>query len=261
MGALQGVTEFLPVSSSGHLVLAKVLLGQTEIPLLFDVLLHVATLVAVVAVFRQRVLAILGAVWRRITGAGAGNKPEQEDRDDLRLLAVVVGATVFTVVIALLLKDVALAGDPKLVSALFIVTGIILIVARYFKGSDGYGELGLKHALIVGVAQGFGVLPGISRSGITISASLGAGMKRDRAGEFSFVLSIPAVLGALVLELRDAETLTAAVSVGTIVAGVIAAFVVGLFSLLLLLRMVRSGKLFYFSFYLIPLGVIGLILL
>jgi undecaprenyl-diphosphatase len=254
LGILQGATEFLPVSSSGHLAVVRSLWGLTEIPLLYDVLLHVATLLVVVIVFRGPIITIFGALGRFI-----GRKSQPEDRPYLRLVLIIALASVFTAIIGYGVSMLEVGQNPKVVSALFIVTGVILIAAHFAKGSQDYGTLGPKAAIITGVAQGFGVFPGISRAGITISAALASGIARERAGEYSFLLSIPAILGALMLQLREGGELAQAVSAGALVAGFIAAFVVGLLSLILLLRLVRSGRLYLFSLYLVPLGIVGLI--
>jgi undecaprenyl-diphosphatase len=253
-GVIQGATEFLPVSSSGHLAVLKSVLDLTEVPILFDVLLHVATLIVVVIVFRERIAKILVSLGRWI-----GRRATGEDAPNLRLAWVIVIATVVTGALGLALNELDVGMQPRIVSVLFIVTGLILIGAHFVSGARGYRDVGLKDALIVGAAQGFGVLPGISRSGITISASLAAGLSRERAGEFAFLISIPAILGALVLSLRDAGELAAAVPPAALIAGFAAALVVGLVSLMLLVRMIRRGRLFYFSFYLIPLGIAGII--
>jgi undecaprenyl-diphosphatase len=254
LGMLQGATEFLPVSSSGHLAVVRSLWGLTEIPLLYDVLLHVATLLVVVIVFRTPIVTILGAVGRFVR-----RKNSPEDRPYLRLVLIIALASVFTAIIGYGISTLDVGRNPKVVSALFIVTGAILIAAHFAKGTHDYGSLGPKAAIITGVAQGFGVFPGISRSGITISAALAAGISRERAGEYSFLLSIPAILGALMLQLREGGELAQAVSTGALIAGFVASFVVGLLSLILLLRLVRRGQLYLFSLYLVPLGIVGLI--
>ena len=254
LGAVQGLAEFLPVSSSGHLVVLQYLMDLGETPLLFDVLLHIATLVVVFIVFWDRILKVLKALVRYASG-----KREDEDRENMRLFLIILLATVFTGALGLFLEKLDLEGNVKLVFLLFIVTGFILILSRKLEGSKDYGSLGVKQGLITGLAQGIGVLPGISRSGITISAALASGMTREQAGEFSFLISIPAILGALILQLKDADSLFGSVSLGVVAAGMISAFIVGLVSLRILLRLIKKGNLYYFSFYLIPLGIAGLI--
>ncbi len=251
LGIIQGVAEFLPVSSSGHLVIARHLMGFGDIPILFDVLMHVPTLIAIIIVFRKRIGEILVSLSRVIR---RNNGPE--DGENLRLLGVICVATVCTALAGLGLAKLQdrFVLTTKLVSAFFLLTAVILIVSRSFRGSKQYRDLGIKEGIITGIAQGIGVLPGVSRSGITISASLAAGMSRERAGEYAFLVSIPAILGAVAFKVRDIEAL--AISPLVLAAGMLTSFVVGLFSLLLLLRIVRQGRLYLFSFYLIPLGIV-----
>jgi undecaprenyl-diphosphatase len=256
LGVLQGITEFLPVSSSGHLVVMRAFMDIGGEFTLFDILLHVSTLVVVIIIFRDRIRRILVSLWRLVTG-----KRGDEDRVNLRLVLIILVATVVTASIGFAIEDLNVDQYPKIVSILFIVSGLILFLSRFFKGEKGYREIGLKEGLITGLAQGLGVLPGISRSGITISAALGAGMKREIGGEFSFLISIPAILGALILKLKDFDELLTVVKPSVLLIGVAASFIAGMFSLILLLRIVKSGKLYLFSFYLIPLGIIGMFLL
>jgi undecaprenyl-diphosphatase len=258
LGVLQGVAEFLPISSSGHLALAQTLMGLREVPVLYDVLLHVSTLLVVLIVFRKRVAAILGSLWRGLRG-----RRRPEDRENLRLALWILLATVATAAVGLLLSrfEGVLLGRPDLISILFLVTAAILIATAFFRGERGYLELGVAGALLIGLAQGVGVLPGVSRSGITIAAVLFLGLQREKAGEMAFLLAIPAILGALVLQLRQAGELGAAVAPLPLAAGLLASLVVGLAALLLLLRLVRRGRLYLFSLYLIPAGVAGLLLL
>jgi undecaprenyl-diphosphatase len=253
-GAVQGATEFLPVSSSGHLAVLKAIRHLGEVPILFDVILHVATLIVVVFVFRRRIGSILVSLGRWIA-----RRATEEDATHLRIAWVVVVATFVTGVVGLLVNELDIAPHPKIVSALFLVTAVILTVSRFLTGKRDYREIGIRDALIVGAAQGLGVLPGISRSGITITASLASGLDRERAGEFAFVVSIPAVLGALLLSLREGEELAAVVSPIALLAGFVSALVVGLVSLLLLIRLVRGGRLYFFSIYLAVIGVAGII--
>ncbi len=141
---------------------------------------------------------------------------------------------------------------------LFLVTAALLIMTRWSTGRRPMGDIGWKDSVLLGVAQGFGVLPGISRSGITISAALYAHMDRKTAGEYSFLLSIPAILGALVLTARDLGSLNAQIGVANILAGCVAAGIVGFFALTVLLRIVQAGKMYLFAMYLVPLGLWGL---
>lgn len=254
LGSVQGLAEFLPVSSSGHLAVIQHFMNLGEIPLLFDVLLHIATLFVVCIVFYKRIRDIVISLIHLITG-----KKSETDKENLHLFKIIILATVFTGGLGLIIEKFHVEQYVGVVYFLFIVTGTILLLSRKWNGKDDYAALGTKHGVLTGIAQGFGVLPGISRSGITISAALLSGMTREKAGEYSFLISIPAILGALILQLKDAGDLIGSVSPGIIAAGMISAFVVGLISLKILIRLIKKGNLFYFSFYLIPLGIIGLI--
>ncbi|MEE9305937.1 MAG: undecaprenyl-diphosphate phosphatase [Spirochaetia bacterium] len=258
LGALQGVAEFLPISSSGHLVLLRNVMNLGDIPLLYDVLLHVSTLIVVIIVFRKKILSILSSIWRWLRRASA-----PEDRENLNLTLYILVATVVTGGVGLVLSgfEEIFFRQPRLVSLLFLITALILISTLLGRGRRDYLQMGIFGALVVGLAQGIGVLPGISRAGITISVALLWGLDRQRAGEFSFLIVIPAILGALLLQLREAGLLFEVVDPAALVAGFAASLVVGLISLLLLLTVIRKGRLALFSIYLVPLAVATFILL
>lgn len=255
LGIVQGLTEFLPVSSSGHLVLARHYFSIPEVPLLFDVLLHVATLVVIIFHYRRLVLRLIVATLHFL-----GRKSGDDEQEDMKLVMVVILATILTVGIALLLRAFDIPEDSvRMVSSLMLVTAVLLastpLVDRFVVPKSSYTW---KQAVITGVAQGFGTLAGISRSGITLSASLWTGMKREKAGEYAFILSIPAVLGALLLTLLEDPVVTSTIEILPVLVGCLGAFVTGLAALRLLLWMVRTAKLWYFSLYLVILGVFGL---
>lgn len=253
LGFLQGITEFLPVSSSGHLVIARQFLEIQDIPILFDVLLHVSTLLVVSLVFRASLIRLIRSFFRLVTA-----KPV--DPEDRGTIFAIIVATFVTALLGLTIESFSPGEHPRLVAGLFLVTGGILFLPKIFSWGSGTRLPGITTGLIVGAAQGLGVFPGISRSGITITASQYAGLSRERAGEFAFIISIPAILGALVLTLRDLESLSGRISLLSLTGGMLSSFVVGFISLQLLLRLVRRGNLHYFSLYLVPLGLISLFL-
>jgi undecaprenyl-diphosphatase len=262
LGALQGITEFIPVSSSGHLVVMRYFMNLKEIPLLYDVLLHISTLVVVVIVFRQRIVRILRSLVRRAVRRSVTQAHHAaEDRIHVKLAGLIMIATFLTGGIGVVLSRMNLDQYPRLAAGMFLVTAGILVAGRFARTGQGhpglgYDAVGVRHAVILGIIQGLAVIPGISRSGSTISAALLSGLDREQAGELSFLISIPAILGATVLTLlRDHNQLAATVSAGALAAGIIAAFVVGFAALLVLLRLVRQGRLYLFSVYLIPLSV------
>ncbi len=270
LGVLQGIAEFLPISSSGHLAIAQELFNLEDVPLLFDVFLHLATLGAVVLFFRKRIWSLLQVMGRWIC-----RRSLPEDKADLQTIVALLLGTLVTGFFGILLSDVVEDIDEKLICVGFFITAGLLFLGDateerrrkkrlatdpdFTVGKSG----GVKplQGLGIGLAQGFGVLPGISRSGSTIAGALLCGVDREQAGEFSFLLSIPAILGAFVLQLEDLDEIGSAVGIAPVVAGCIAAFVSGIFALSVLMKIVRKGKLEWFAVYLIPLGILGLIFL
>lgn len=257
LGLFQGVSEFLPVSSSGHLLALRELFGLSEVPRLFDVILHGATLLSVLVVFRSRIAAILTAL---IRWAARRKDVPAADTENLALVPPVLAATAVTAFAGLGIEKYLPVESPRVASALLLVTAALLILSSRFRGTRGYDRLGPGRGALIGLAQGIGVFPGISRSGITISAGLAAGLDRDTAGEFSFLLAIPAIAGALLLELKDMDDLGAAVAPAPLAIGFLAAFASGIAALSLLMPLVRKGRLAWFAAYLIPAGLAGLFL-
>lgn len=270
LGVLQGIAEFLPISSSGHLAIAQELFNLEDVPLLFDVFLHLATLGAVVLFFRKRIWSLLQVVGRWIC-----RRSLPEDTADLQTILALLLGTLVTGIFGIFLSDVVEDINEKLICVGFIITAGLLIfgdameerrrkkrLAADLDSTVGKAS-GVKplQGLGIGLAQGFGVLPGISRSGSTIAGALLCGVDREQAGEFSFLLSIPAILGAFVLQLEDLDEIGSAVGIAPVVAGCISAFIAGIFALSVLMKIVRKGKLEWFAVYLIPLGILGFIFL
>ena len=256
LGVLQGIAEFLPVSSSGHLVVARNLMNLGEVPNLFDIFLHIATLIVVLFVFRERISILFRSLFRWIA-----RKSDESDRGNLKMIVLILTATLFTGGIGFSISEIQFFQNPKIVSVFFIITAIILWLTRYAKTGKSYGDVGIKEGVILGIAQGLGVIPGISRSGITISTGLLSGINRDKAGEISFIISIPAILGAFILKLKDGAQLMSEVSTISLAFGFVTTMVVGYFSLILLMKLIKGGRLYLFGFYLLPLGIAGLIFL
>lgn len=270
LGVLQGIAEFLPISSSGHLAIVQKLFDLEDVPLLYDVFLHLATLGAVVLFFRKRIWSLLQVVGRWIC-----RRSLPEDRADLQTIVALLLGTFVTGIFGIFLSDVVETIDVKYICVGFFVTAGLLIFSDAVEDRRRKKRLvadpdstvgkasGVKplQGLGIGLAQGFGVLPGISRSGSTIAGALLCGVDREQAGEFSFLLSIPAILGAFVLQLEDLGEMGSTVGLAPVVAGCIAAFVAGIFALAVLMKIIRKGKLEWFAAYLIPLGILGLIFL
>lgn len=256
LGLFQGIAEFLPISSSGHLLIMKELMGLEEVPALFDVVLHVATLLSILVVFRARITGIVRSVARWLV-----RRSDASDAENLAIVPPALIATALTAGIGLAIQEAGFAFDARFTAGMLLVTAAALLLSSRIVGGATFARLRPWHGVLTGVAQGIGTLPGVSRSGITISAGLASGMSREAAGEFSFLLAIPAIAGALILEIEDFGELSGAVPAEALAVGSVAAFVAGLAALLLLMPLVRKGKLAWFAAYLVPAGILGLILL
>ncbi len=247
LGLVQGLTEFLPVSSSGHLVIIQKLLSVGK-QIEFDVFLHFATLIAVLIFFRNDILEILKGVLGK-------------SESGLKILIGIIVGSVPTAVIALLFKDFfeEKFSQPKTVAAMLIVTGFILWFSSKFSKSDtvdkNYSNTKITDFLLVGLFQGIAIMPGISRAGITISVALLLGFNRTWAFKYSMLLSIPAILGAGLLELKNFSVNT------NILAGGIIAMLSGILALYILSKIVSGKKFHIFSYYLWTVGIIGLLFL
>lgn len=276
LGILQGVAEFLPISSSGHLALAQSLFGLEDVPLLYDIFLHMATLLAVTIYFWPKIWALLKCFGRWITKKQKSDNQVQISENDLlcptdkigqkTIIAIILTTAitgVFGVVTSKLIPDLGV----KFVCGGFLVTSALLIISSIMekrqsaKGPNEFTGISIKQSIIIGIMQGFGTLPGISRSGSTIAGALFGGVNRSLAGEFSFIVSIPAILGAFILELKDLGQMSSSIGAAPIIAGCISSFAVGYFSLSVLMKIIKKGKLQWFAAYLIPAGILGLIFL
>lgn len=253
LGIVQGLTEFLPVSSSGHLVLFQYLFGLREPELLFDICVHVGTLAAVLIVFRKDIGGMLGTLVRlpALSRQAGGLAPLLAGHGDSRLVMMILIGSIPTAVIGLLFAKMAeeLFGTIWLVGAALLVTGTFLWFTRH-RAETGRPVKAMRpvDALMIGIVQGLAIIPGISRSGATISAALYFGLDRELAGRFSFLLAIPAILGALVLGL-DGDAFQTSLPAGTILLGSVAAGGVGYIALVLLLKIVKKGQLYRFAPY------------
>jgi len=246
LGILQGLTEFLPVSSSGHLVLGQLYFNITESGLAFDIAVHMGTLAAVVVVYLKEIRAILASVFLFI----GGSRGETRD-ENLVMAGCILAGSMPTAIIGFTLKQFedVLFTSSVLVGGMLLVTGTILWISRrFYRDTTKGGGLTLKSALIIGVVQGFAVIPGISRSGSTIAAGMFTGLDRAKAARFSFLLSIPAIAGAQVVSMKDALETGVLIDPATIY-GTIVSFVVGLMALKLLIRLVHAGRFHLFAPY------------
>jgi len=261
-GFIQGFTEFLPVSSSGHLVLAQQLFGLDSDLLAFDIFVHFGTLLAVVVVFYRSILSILQGCWTGLKSLLAEKQSPvyiYKNSYPVRLATAILVGTVPAGIIGITLKDrvESLFSTTIPVLAALFATGVILMIT--FKVKKGENHVGFWKGFIIGIAQAIAIIPGISRSGSTISAALFLKIDRKEAGEFSFLLSIPAILGATALALRDFSTVTASVPLSAIIIGTVSSFLSGLFSLKILMKIVQKGKLGYFGLYCFAVVIAGAI--
>ena len=233
LGVVQGLTEFLPVSSSGHLVLFQKIFGIEVDCLMFDIVVHLGTLVAVLVAYRKSVLEII-------------KRPFCEKAQKL------VFATLPTIIIALIFKDFfKSAFDGSLLFIGFFVTGIFMLIADYFcKKNYQYKNLTYGGSIVMGIFQGFAILPGISRSGSTITSAMVQGVRREESAEFSFLMSVPAIFGSLVFELFDIGKASVDISVWAMVLGFVFSAVFGYLAIRLMKRVIKRAKFLWFAVYL-----------
>lgn len=265
LGLIQGISEFLPISSSGHLSIAGQLMGmdpEASSLLSFNILLHVATLAAVFIVFWSDIAEMIKAFFAMAKDLFTGKGLRLREFTYRRLVIMLIAGTIPAVFAALLLGDII--ENPQLwqIGIFLIITAILLFLSEKLAGGNiSLEEMSVKRAFYVGCFQGLGTLPGISRSGSTIVGGLFCKLEKSTAVRFSFLLSIPAILGALLLDLKDmlsAQTQT--LSFMPVAVGMITAAVSGYFSIRFLLRLVEKSKLSYFSYYCIAAGIFAIIL-
>ena len=264
LGLVQGVAEFLPISSSGHLSLLQHFFGLEEIDALYNILLHFATLIAVFVVYWRDVadmvvefFRMIGSLFIREEGRTRGNPPEARRM----VLLLILGTLPLFLVLPFDDAVEGLGTNPVFVSAMLLVTGCILFLSDRYGGGRKTGRTAtVKDVLLVGVAQGAATIPGLSRSGTTISAGMALGFERNFAVRFSFLLSLPAVLGATLLKVVkvaqsgefDVELLPMYIT-GMVVAGV-----VGYFSISLVKLLASKGKFGMFAYYCWIAGAVSL---
>lgn len=267
LGILQGLTEFLPVSSSGHLVLAQQFLGLKEPLVFFDVMLHVGTLAAVLVAYRQAIGRLLIGGLSTVGDIQLWRKPKAtlNTSAELKFISLILIGSIPTGIIAVVFKTQleSFFDEVRIVSVMLILTGIILQLPRLRKkktdNSDTSTEaLKTWHAPLIGIAQGCAITPGISRSGTTISLALFLGIPAKTAAEYSFLLSIPAILGAVALKIRDLGDTT--IPWHIVSTGMLASFIVGYIALRFLLVILNRGKFSIFSYYCVALGLTSLLI-
>lgn len=267
LGFLQGVTEWFPVSSSGHLVLAQTYLGagtvSTQEWIFFDIAVHVASILVVLILFRREILRLVRAFLSIFPLLVKGERTENILRSDpYRFLSVlIVVGTVPAVIMGYAFRRwfEAMFEQPLVVAISLIFTGFVLIMTYGLSGKRIIKDMKFSDALYVGIMQGFAIIPGVSRSGATISTGIVLGIKKTTAAKFSFLLAVPVIFGALVMHLPDMPPFSESYVV-PLLAGFVTSFIVGLITLKLLVSLIRKGKFYLFAAYCWVLGAVVLAL-
>ncbi|MDG4715979.1 undecaprenyl-diphosphate phosphatase [Winogradskyella marincola] len=251
LGIVQGLTEFLPVSSSGHLELGKAILGDNSLPkesLLFTVVLHFATALSTIVIFRKDILDIIKGILKF------------EWNEDLQFLSKIVISMIPAVIVGLFFEEQLEAlfnGNILLVGVMLIVTAILLFMAD--RAKDTNKNVTFSDAFVIGISQAIAMLPGISRSGATISTSVLLGNDKTKAARFSFLMVVPLIFGKIAKDILGGEITYDSANFTTLGIGFIAAFVAGLFACKWMIALVKQSKLTYFSIYCIIVGIAAII--
>lgn len=260
LGVLQGLTEFLPVSSSGHLEIVKYLFGDQSVgesSMLMTVVLHFATALSTVVVFRAEVLSLLKGLLRLPQGNWRAN-------EELQFCSKIFLSMMPAAVVGVLFEEQieALFGNQLLlVGLMLVVTGVLLMFAD--RAKETQKSVGFRDAIIIGISQAIAILPGISRSGATISTSVLLGVDREKAARFSFLMVVPLIFGKIAKDIFDAvrlgEPFASEGLEWSLLVGFTCAFLTGLFACVWMLKLVKSSKLSYFSYYCFIVAILVII--
>jgi undecaprenyl-diphosphatase len=251
LGIIQGLTEFLPVSSSGHLELGKVILGDDSIPedsLLFTVVLHFATALSTLVVFRKD-------VWEIISGL-----LKFQWNDETRFSVKIIVSMIPAVLVGLFFKEELEAlfnGNIALVGGMLLVTALLLWLADRAKNTGK--KVSFNNAFVIGIAQAIAILPGISRSGATISTSVLLGNDKNKAARFSFLMVVPLIFGMIGKDVLSGDLSMDTDNLTSLGLGFVAAFISGLFACTWMIKLVRKSKLSWFALYCLVVGLIAII--
>ncbi len=250
LGIIQGLTEFLPVSSSGHLELGKAILGDNSVPeesLLFTVVLHFATALSTIVVFRKDIWEILSGLF------------QFKWNDEMRFSLKIILSMIPAVIVGLFFEEQLesfFGGNIKLVGAMLIVTAVLLYFADKAKDTDK--KVSFSNAFVVGISQAIAMLPGISRSGATISTSVLLGVDKTKAARFSFLMVVPLIFGKIAKDVFSGDLTFSGENNIAMGAGFIAAFIAGLAACTWMIQLVKKSKLTYFAIYCLIVGCIAL---
>ncbi len=254
LGILQGITEWLPISSSGHLAIFQFYLEE-EPPILFDIILHIGSLCVIFYIMRDEIKRVLDSVpsffsnYRNYTNL----KGEQ------RLIGLVIVASIPTAIIGFTFDSTVIGdfySEMHLVGGCLIFTGILVWLSKDYSGDKQIDDFPIKNALIVGFFQGLAILPGVSRSGSTIAISKMLGMEPVKAARFSFLLFIPAITGATILKIQDIDETISEVGTLSLMLGFMSSVITSYFSINILLNLIKKQQFHYFTPYCILLGLL-----
>ena len=266
MGIIQGLTEFLPVSSSGHLAIFRSILNvNTDVSALFEALLHLGTLAAVFVVFwsdvKMLIIETLKLIRDAVLWVVKKQKIELYTERMLSLLVIVasVPTAIIGLIVELFLEDLLLSSLISVGIGLLITGALLLLMTKIPQSNKQLKDMKLRDGVFIGLIQGIATIPGISRSGSTVTAGLFCGLEKDFAYRFSFLISIPAILGATLLELLQISAADAS-NFGLYLVGMVIAGVIGYFSLIWMRQLLQKWKFHYFGFYDLAVGLIVLII-
>jgi undecaprenyl-diphosphatase len=251
LGIIQGLTEFLPVSSSGHLELGKAILGDNSVPkesLLFTVVLHFATALSTMVVLRKDILHIIKGVLKF------------EWNEDLQFISKIALSMTPAVIVGVFFEEQLeqlFGGNILLVGCMLLVTALLLFLAD--KAKNTKKNVSFSNAFIIGISQAIAMLPGISRSGATISTSVLLGNDKTKAARFSFLMVVPLIFGKIAKDILGGELTYDSSSFTSLSIGFIAAFIAGLFACTWMISLVKKSKLSYFAIYCVVIGLIAII--
>jgi len=246
LGIIQGITEFLPVSSSGHLEIAKAILGENKVgeeSLLMTVVLHFATALSTIIIFRKDILEILKGLF------------QFKNNDSFWFSLKIVFSMIPAALVGVFFNDeieALFGGALTLVGSMLLVTGLLLFLADKAKASAK--KVGVKHAILIGISQAIAILPGISRSGATISTAVLLGIDKEKAARFSFLMVVPLIFGKIAKDILSGDIQYETTTFIPLIVGFIFAFLTGMFACKWMIRLVKSSQLKYFAYYCFAIG-------
>jgi len=246
LGIIQGLTEFLPVSSSGHLEIAKAILGENKVgeeSLLMTVVLHFATALSTIIIFRKDILEILNGLF------------QFKNNDSFWFSLKIVLSMLPAALVGVFFNDeieALFGGSLTLVGSMLLVTGLLLFLADKAKASAK--KVGVKHAILIGISQAIAILPGISRSGATISTAVLLGIDKEKAARFSFLMVVPLIFGKIAKDILSGDIQYETTTFIPLLVGFVFAFLTGMFACKWMIRLVKSSQLKYFAYYCFAIG-------